>query len=153
MDLHSVATTGSGVLSAIGTALSTLKNARDLAKESKDHELKDVISDAYDQLIDLKERMLALDEENRNLKTKLAERDSIVGPILPFGYFYLATDTSKASPLCPHCWQDKDQKYPLQAESWNGGQRRRCCRCGFIKQESTGPAGPTTMSRRPYTNR
>ncbi len=85
MDLHSVATTGSGVLSAIGTTLSTLKNARDLAKESKDHELKDVISDAYDRLIDLKERMLALDEENRNLKTKLAERDSIVGPILPFG--------------------------------------------------------------------
>jgi hypothetical protein len=44
MDLHSVATTGSGVLSAIGTTLSTLKSARDLAKESKDHELKDVIA-------------------------------------------------------------------------------------------------------------
>ena len=138
------------IVQVIGTTIATLRNARDLAKDSKDHELKDVISDAYDSLLDLKERMFALDQENRELKAKLAERDSIVGPILPFGYFYLATDTSKASPLCPQCWQNKDQKYPLQTESWNGGQRRRC-HCGFIKQETTGPAGPTTMSRRPHT--
>jgi hypothetical protein len=80
MDLHVVATTGSGVLQAIGTTLSMLKNARDLAKESKNHELKDVISDAFDSLLDLRERMLALDEENRELKLKLAKKRFVLRP-------------------------------------------------------------------------
>ena len=130
MDLHSVATTGSGVLSAIGTTLSTLKNARDLAKESKDHELKDVISDAYDQLIDLKERMLALDEENRDLKLKLAKKASFSGPVPPHGYVYRDGDTEH--PFCPKCFQEKGHEYPLSMQCWDNYVRRDCRNCKWF---------------------
>jgi hypothetical protein len=141
---------GITVVQVISSTIATLKNALDLAKDSKNRELKGEIGKAFDSMNDLRDRILSLDEENRNLKAKLAERDSILGPVLPFGYYYLATDTEQTSPLCPQCWQDKGQKYPLQAEPWNGGRRQRC-RCGFIKQETTGPTGPASMARKPYT--
>jgi hypothetical protein len=127
MDLHVVATTGSGVLQAIGTTLSMLKNARDLAKESKNHELKDVISDAFDSLLDLRERMLALDEENRELKLKLAKKGSFSGPVPPFGYMY--KDGDMQHPFCPKCFQEKGHEYPLSMQSWAGSVRRDCRNC------------------------
>jgi hypothetical protein len=89
----------------LGTAVSIIRNARDLAKDSSDHELKNVISDAYDAVLNLKEKLLDLDEENRQLKAQLSKRGSFTGPIPPFGYVYKADDTGKDHPLCPKCYQ------------------------------------------------
>jgi hypothetical protein len=45
------------------------KNAVDLAKASSNNELKGAVSELYDSVLDVKGRVLELDEENRNLKT------------------------------------------------------------------------------------
>jgi hypothetical protein len=56
---------------------------------------------AFDLLRDLKERMLAPDEENRDLKTQLAKKALITGPVPPFGYLYEKTEEAQQHPLCP----------------------------------------------------
>jgi hypothetical protein len=43
---------GISVVQVIGSTIATLKNARDLARDSKDRELKDVIGEAFDSLLD-----------------------------------------------------------------------------------------------------
>jgi len=78
--------TGATVVQVVSSTIATLKNARDLAKDSKDNELKGVIGDAFDSLLDLKERILALDEENRELKAQLATKAFFTNPVSPFGY-------------------------------------------------------------------
>jgi len=73
---------------SLGTgAISSIRNAVDLGKNVGSHELKAAISDAYDDILSVKARILELDEENHSLKTKLAMREEIEGPILPHGYF------------------------------------------------------------------
>ena len=106
MDIHAAA--AATVVQTISSTLATLKNARDLAKDSKDHELKGVIGDAFDALLDLKERILALDEENRELKAKLSKREAIAGPLAPFGYLFKNGDMEH--PLCPNCYQEKGMR-------------------------------------------
>jgi hypothetical protein len=56
MDFHPA--TGATVVQVMSSAITAPKNARDLAKDSKDCELKEVIGNAFDLLLDLKERML-----------------------------------------------------------------------------------------------
>jgi hypothetical protein len=118
---------GATVVQVIGSTIATLKNARDLAKDSKDRELKEVIGDAFDALLNLKERMLALDEENRQLKDQLAIRASFTGPVPPHGYIYANEDESQAHPLCPRCYQEKGHVYPLELQKTYGGNTRRYC--------------------------
>jgi hypothetical protein len=118
----------------LGTAVSIVKNARDLAKDSSNHELKNVISDAYDAVLNLKEKLLALDEENRQLKAQLAKRDGIVGPVPPYGYVYQASDTGKDHPLCPNCFQEKGHESFL-FRLRNQTTIRRCSVCQWTRQE------------------
>jgi hypothetical protein len=135
MDFHPA--TGATVVQVISSAITALKNARDLAKDSKDRELKEVIGNAFDLLLDLKERMLALDEENRDLKTQLAKKALITGPVPPFGYLYEKTDEAQQHPLCPRCYQEKLHVYTLVAEEWDGGTMRRCPNCHWLREEDT----------------
>jgi hypothetical protein len=69
-----------GVMSAaqmVSAVLSSLKNARDLATVTSNSELREQINSAYDGLIDIKERLLNVDEENRALKTALAKKAEV----------------------------------------------------------------------------
>jgi len=72
----------------VGGLIASAKTARDLAKDSSSHELKAAISDLYDEVLNVKERVLDLDEENRSLKSELARKNEIVGPDGPNRYFY-----------------------------------------------------------------
>jgi hypothetical protein len=118
---------GLTVVQVISSTIATLKNARDLAKDSKDRELKDVINAAFDSLLDLKERMLALDEENRDLKLKLVKKMSFIGPVPPFGYVY--KDGDMQHPFCPKCLQEKGHENPLFTERLDYSVRRSCNTC------------------------
>jgi hypothetical protein len=92
-----------GVFSAaqlFANVLSSVKAARDIAKDTSDPLLKAQVGEAYEGLLDLKERLLVLDEENRQLRAELAKRSEIEGPIPPFGYFYKYGD--RDHPLCPN---------------------------------------------------
>lgn len=115
--------------------VSGARNARDLAKESSDHALKAAVSDLYDAVLDVKARVLDLDEENRRLKAELQRSEEIIGPIEPHGYFFLKDRTDQ--PLCPKCLQSQPRNVvflgPLKPH--NSGKLRRCPVCGFSRYE------------------
>lgn len=123
------------ITTVIGSVLSSLKNARDLAKDTTNSELRSEISDAYDALLDLKSRLFEMDEEIRQLKTELAKRGEIEGPRAPFGYFYRKGDHEH--PLCPKCYQSSELKvsFLTPPNPWNGGIRRDCRICGLTVWE------------------
>jgi hypothetical protein len=104
---------------------------RDPARDSSDRELKEKISETYDGILTLKERMLGMDDEVRVLKAQLAKKASITGPVAPYGYVF--KDADMKHPLCPKCYQEKGHEYPLSTQSWDyGGQRRDCRNCRWF---------------------
>jgi len=122
----------------LGIAVSIVKNARDLAKDSSNHELKNVISDAYDAVLNLKEKLLALDEENRQLKAQLAKRGSFIGPVPPNGYVYRADDDHKVHPLCPKCYQEKGhESFLTKIGDQMKRVSRKCPVCQLVIPEKT----------------
>jgi hypothetical protein len=74
----------------VGGLAASAKNALDVAKASSDHMLKAAISELYDSVLDVKGRVLDLDEENRRLKVEMVERGNYVGPVAPHGYYFQA---------------------------------------------------------------
>lgn len=113
----------------LGTAVSIVKNARDLAKDLSNRDLKNAISDAYDAVLSLKDKLLELNEENRQLKAQLAKKGSVIGPEPPHGYFYQADDAAKEHPLCPKCFQEKGHESFLTKLRNLAYVVRRCPAC------------------------
>jgi hypothetical protein len=97
--------------------VASVKNALDIARASSDHALKGAVSELYDSFLDVKGRVLDLDEENRALK------------VAPHGYYFVAGD--KERPLCPRCFQENPQKiaFLTSPHEWNRGIRRTCKLC------------------------
>ena len=127
----------------IGGLVASAKNALELAKASSDHALKGAVSELYDSLLDVKGRVLDLDEENRKLKAELARKDNVVGPDDTNGYFFKKDKPDQ--PLCPKCYQSNPSNVvflgPLH--DFNGGKRRSCRVCGFHHMET--PMRPRTI--------
>ena len=119
----------------IATVTGTLKTARELVKDVSNHELKEKIGDAYEGLLDLRERLLTLEHDNRQLKDVLSKKAQIEGPLPPFGYLYRVGD--REHPICPKCYQSERSAefYMSPATSWSGGIRRDCRACGLIVWE------------------
>ena len=132
----------------IAGVLSALKNARELARDTSNSELKDQISDAQDGLLSLKERLLEIHDENRQLKAELAKRTAIEGPVPPFGYFY--KDGDRDNPLCPKCYQSKErcESYMGPLIPWNRGSRRNCRNCGHSIYEQEMDLSPRRLQLR-----
>jgi hypothetical protein len=127
MDYAGVVTTAQ----LIGSVTGTLKTARDLVKDVSNHELKERIGAALEGLLDLRERLLTLEEDNRQLKEALSKKAQIEGPLPPFGYFYRVGD--RLYPLRPRCYQSKEpaEFYMSPAKPWNGGTTRDCRVCNL----------------------
>ncbi len=120
----------------VGGLVASAKNALDLAKASSDHALKGAVSELYDSLLDVKGRVLDLDEENRKLRAQLEQKDDVVGPFDPFGYFYKKTDDAKAKPLCPKCLQSQPSKVVFLSPPTDGTAGwRACVVCSYNKFE------------------
>ena len=95
--------------------VASAKNAHELVKVSSDHELKAAVSELYNSLLDVKARVLDLDEENRQLKVELARKDEIDGPKGPNGFFFYRSKPD--NPLCPWCWQSSSKNAVFLTES------------------------------------
>lgn len=117
--------------------VSTAKNARDLAKDSSDHALKAAVGDLYDAVLDVKARVIDLDEENRSLKTQLVQREEIEGPDDNLGYFCFKRTPDK--PLCPRCYQSVPSKVTYMGPRHEQGSyvMRSCPVCNFSVREAT----------------
>lgn len=111
------------------------KNAVELAKSTSNNELKGAVSELYDSVLNVKARVLDLDEEVRTLKTQLAQREEIIGPDAQFGYFHFKSKPNE--PLCPKCYQSVPSKVvnmgPRNERS--GGIMRFCPVCNFFVTE------------------
>jgi hypothetical protein len=125
----------SNVLSAaqlVNGVVATVNTARDIIKDSSNHELKGVINELYDGVIDLKGRLLDQDDEIRHLRGEITRRDEIVGPEGPHGYFFRKDDMTK--PLCPKCAQQPESRNAVcmgPALKCNSGLLRTCPVCKF----------------------
>jgi hypothetical protein len=130
----------------VGNLVSSAKNARDLAKESSDHELKASISELYNSLIDVKARVLDLDEDNRRLTAELARKGQIIGPTGQFGYFFHKDNPEQ--PLCPKCFQNQSSNTvflgPLHKHS--NGLLRKCPVCDYGNYEEPPKRGRIVVS-------
>jgi hypothetical protein len=114
------------------------KNAVDLAKATSNNELKGAVSELYDSVLDVKARVLELDEEVRSLKAQLTQREEIVGPDATFGYFSFKSRPDE--PLCPKCYQSAQSKPTFMGPRHQQGSYivRSCPVCNFFCRESGG---------------
>ncbi len=135
------------VTQLVGGLVSSAKTARELAKDTSNHDLKAAISDLYDDVLSVKERVVDLDEENRALRAALNEKGKYIGPVLPHGYYFQAGDNEH--PLCPRCFQETPQRiaFMTEPEDWNLGIRRQCKLCRHHIYEK--PMVLNSVGRRP----
>jgi hypothetical protein len=132
----------------VGGLIASAKSSLDLAKASSNHELKASISDLYDSLLDVKARVLELDEENRALKQRLGQAASVKRDET-FGYWFKDGETS---PLCPKCYEESGKTiYLPPSEPWSGGIRRDCRVCDSTYWEK--PMNLSSGSIRPRVPR
>lgn len=117
------------------------KNAVDLAKGTSNNDLKGAVSELYDSVLDVKARVLDLDEENRNLKAQLALHEEITGPDEHFGYFYFKSRPNE--PLCPKCYQSAQSSPTFMGPRYKQGSytRRMCPVCKFSHDEACDSGG------------
>jgi len=133
----------------VGGLVASAKNALDLAKASSDHALKGAVSELHNSVLDVKGRVLDLDEENRKLKAELASRDDIVGPDDANGYFFYKGKPDK--PLCPKCYQSipSNAVFLGPLSDFYGGKQRSCGVCSFHRMET--PWKRHTISKVPMS--
>ena len=116
---------------AVGLANGTiklLKEAREAAKRSDDHDLKDKLSDLYDAFLDIKEVVGNLRDENEELRKKLDERAKLIWDGQLKVYFI----ENDPDPFCPTC-MDRDGKSIRLYPAYLGGGAQtgwRCKVCG-----------------------
>ena len=128
------------------------KNAVDLAKSSSNNELKGALSELYDSVLDVKARVLELDEEARSLRAQLAQREEIIGPDAKFGYFCFKSKPSE--PLCPKCYQSAPSKVVNMGprDQRAGGVMRFCPVCNFTVTEQETQRVNKMTNYDPYGN-
>ncbi len=108
------------VATLVNNVVSSVKNAKELAKQSGDTDLKAAIAEVYNDILDLKDRVGDLNDENRLLRQKLTEKAEITRH--ESGYFFKKGETA---PLCPHCYQAPPNYAVVYLEVWNQSE----CRC------------------------
>jgi len=101
MDSSIVPAAALTVTSLVNNLVSSVKNARELSKQSSDSELKEQIADIYDAIVDVKARVLDLDTENRSLREQLAQKASVKHDPNTKGFY----KEGEIDPLCPKCFQ------------------------------------------------
>lgn len=117
-------------LALVGKTTEALNALREHAKRTKDLDIKDQINTMYDHVLDLKEAISRLVDENNALKRKL-EHETEKPVLRPFGDTVYCFQSNNPNPCCPNCYSDKGKLIPLSSpQDWNGGVRRECTLCG-----------------------
>jgi hypothetical protein len=116
-------TTAAAAATILNNALGLLKSAREQAKGSNDIDLKETISSLFDVVLDLKQAMILVIEENDKLRAEREQKPTRkqVGEAI---YYFVGDD----GPFCQPCYDDKTKLVALTApESLSGGGVRRQC--------------------------
>jgi hypothetical protein len=122
----------------VTTTIVATQHAFDLAGELADDELRDRIYQIYELVCILDRQMQALEQENRDLRRRLASlrpfdepgRKTSASRRGVFGYWFLENETA---PLCPVCCERDDAvSYLTQLERVSEGSRRVCPTCESV---------------------
>ena len=119
-------------LQVLGKTTQGLTALRERAKQSRDLDIKDQISTLFDDVLELKDIVSRLLDENKALQTKLESepRPSDKPKIKQVGlanYYYLGDE----GPFCQPCYDGKEKLVVLTPpREDNGGIYRRCEVCG-----------------------
>jgi regulator of replication initiation timing len=114
------------------TTIAAVKQAKDMVGQSKESTaVKEQLITIYDHVLELKEKISdfqdanhALEVENRELKERLAQKESIERRG-EFGYFF---KKGEDDPLCPKCYQEFDRvTYLSKVKSYSNGAIKRVC--------------------------
>lgn len=114
----------STAVSLVNGAISLLKEARESAKRSDDHDLKDKLSDVYDAVLGLKECLGSLKDENSDLLRRLQTRASLKWDTRLKLYF--AEDDP--DPFCPTCMDQSVSRIRLHPDTLDGQLWRYICK-------------------------
>jgi hypothetical protein len=122
----------------VTTTIVATQHAFDLAGELADDELRDRIYQIYELVCILDRQMQALQQENLDLRRRLASlrpfdepgRKTLASRRGVFGYWFLQNETA---PLCPVCCERDDAvSYLTQLERVSDGSRRTCPTCQSV---------------------
>jgi len=125
-----------GILS---NAMKLLDSVREQAKGTKDLVLKENISNLYNDLLDLKAAHARIEEENAELRRKIAQAaEKPPAPeIRRVGLVHYYFVPGEEEPYCQPCYDTKSKLIRVTPpEPWSGGQRRHCTVCHAIFQET-----------------
>jgi hypothetical protein len=98
------------VTSLVNNLLSSARTAKDLAKQSSDSDLKERIAEVFNDILDLKAKVLDLDSENRDLREQLKQRTLVERDPTTEGFY----KKGETDPLCPKCLQSAGNYTYLQ---------------------------------------
>jgi hypothetical protein len=131
-----LATTAVGLVN--GT-IGLLKEARESAKRSDDHDLKDKLSEVYDSVLELKEVIGNLRDENAELLKRLQTRAALKWDTQTKLYFA----EGDPDPFCPTCLDKDEAQIRLQAVVDEGQLWRYDCKvCKNLYQIAERPRPP-----------
>jgi len=134
----------------VTTTIVAAQHAYDLAGQSQDADLRQKISEIYDLVLILDRQLGALEEENRELKRQLAERQKVMATRKGvFGYWFKEGETDPLCPVC--CERDDTVSYLSQVQHVPQGSRRVCAVCQAVFWEllaSELPVVPADAVRR-----
>lgn len=100
----------STAVSLVNGTISLLKEAKEAAKRSDDHDLKDKLSEVFDSVLDLKEVIANLRDDNAELRKQLEARAKLLWDRERKIYF--AEDDP--DPFCPICLDGNNKQIRLQ---------------------------------------
>jgi hypothetical protein len=139
-------TVAAAAMQALNNALGVARAAKERSKGSNDLELKEIVSKLYDVVLDSKEGLLRLAEENDELHRKIkhlenAQKEKPELKQIGDGNFYFV---GEKGPYCQACYDGKLNKLVAlsPAEDWNRGVRRECPVCHeyfYEKRMDTSP--------------
>lgn len=106
----------STAVSLVNGTIGLLKEAREAAKRSDDHDLKNKLSAVYDSVLELKETINSLREENSALKKQLMSKETLKWD--PDKRVYFAE--GDPDPFCPICLDKNGLQVRLHPQFSNG---------------------------------
>jgi hypothetical protein len=114
----------STAVSLVNGTLNLLKEARDSAKRSDDHDLKDKLSEVYDAVLELKECVGSLKDENVDLLRRLQTRATLKWDTRLKLYFA----ENDPDPFCPTCMDQNEKQVRLYPDTLDGQLWRYECK-------------------------
>lgn len=138
----------STAVSLVNGTIGLLKEAREAAKRSEDHSLKDSLSAVYDSVLELKEVIGNLRDENAELLKRLQTRASLKWDSRTKLYFA----EGDPDPFCPACMDLNGTQIRLQPVTDGGVLWRYDCKVcknhytvnsrPQLRTQQTNPGGP-----------